>query len=339
MLSNVLTGINSSPSENFVVTGITLAERDVVTTMTTDFSFGVGLSQQPRFAVLDDAELEALQKKKNAKNTDSSTAFGANTLKKFCKETKFGDFSKLSELSIDALAVLLKRFYAGARKADGRRYKVNAIKGIRFALQRYFANLRDIDIISDCEFKEANLCFENVLKLTKSEGYGDTTHYPELEPEDLHKLYAGFNTNTPEGLQDKVWFDITFHLIRRGRENMRSMKKTSFGVGTDAFGRRFIFQRQGECDKNHGVHDHPFDTTGKGVIFETKLNNCPVINYEKYMTHLHPNCDSMWQKPRSIDVSDESIWYCNVSEGEKYLGGMMSRLSEKHSLSQKYTNH
>ena len=132
-------------------------------------------------------------------------------------------------------------------------------------------------------FKEANLCFENVLKLTKSEGYSDTTHYTELEPKDLHNLYAGFNTNTPEGLQDKVWFNITFHLIRRGRKNMQSMKNTSFGVGTDA-------QRQGKCDKNHRLHDHQFDTTGEGVIFETKLNNCPVRNYEKYMT---PNCDSM----------------------------------------------
>ena len=72
---------------------------------------------------------------------------------------------------------------------------------------------------------------------------------------------------------------------------MQSMKNTSFGVGTDASGTRFIFQRQGECDKNNGLHDHPFDTTGEGVIFETKLNNCPVRNYEKYMT---PNCDPMW---------------------------------------------
>ena len=82
-------------SENFVVTGTTLAERDVDITMTKEFSFGVGLSQQPRFAALNNEQLEYLQKKKNAKNTDSST-FGGSTLKKFCEETKIGDFSKLS---------------------------------------------------------------------------------------------------------------------------------------------------------------------------------------------------------------------------------------------------
>ena len=78
-------------------------------TMTTEFSFVVEIIQQPRFAVLDDEQLESLQKKKNAKNT-GSTAFGANMQKKFCVETKIGEFSKLSELSFDTLADLMKKF-------------------------------------------------------------------------------------------------------------------------------------------------------------------------------------------------------------------------------------
>ena len=33
-------------------------------------------------------------------------------------------------------------------------------------------------------------------------------HYLEIEPEDLEKLYIGFNIHTPAGLQELVWFHI-----------------------------------------------------------------------------------------------------------------------------------
>ena len=69
---------------------------------------------------------------------------------------------------------------------------------------------------------------------------------------------------------------------------------TSFNVGTDASGKRFVFQRQREFDKNLWVQDHPSDTTGKGLMYETKLHNYPVRNCEKYMIHLHLNYDAMW---------------------------------------------
>ena len=105
---------------------------------TNEFSFGVGLSQQPRFTVYDDDELQSLQVKKNAKRTKQSTTYGSNTLKKFCEERKIANFSRLVDVPINELADLLKKFSASACKKDGKRYKVNAIKGIRFALQRYF---------------------------------------------------------------------------------------------------------------------------------------------------------------------------------------------------------
>ena len=52
---------------------------------TNEFSFGVGLSQQPRFTVYDDDGLQSLQVKKNAKRTEQSTTYGGNTLKKFLR--------------------------------------------------------------------------------------------------------------------------------------------------------------------------------------------------------------------------------------------------------------
>ena len=36
---------------------------------------------------------------------------------------------------------------------------------------------------------------------------------PEIEPEDVKKLYSSFDLNSPTGLLEKVWFDIHGLLI------------------------------------------------------------------------------------------------------------------------------
>jgi hypothetical protein len=37
--------------------------------------------------------------------------------------------------------------------------------------------------------KEANECYKTAMAETKAAGKGDITHYPEIESEDLTKLY------------------------------------------------------------------------------------------------------------------------------------------------------
>ena len=120
---------------------------------------------------------------------------------------------------------------------------------------------------------------------------------------------------------------------------MRAMTKSSFALGKDASGKEFIYQKRGEADKNHNVNDDPFDTTGEGRVYATHLEKCPVQNYKTYISHLNPSCEFLWQKARPSDVSDQTVWFCNMAVGEKILGNMMANLSTKYSLSQKYTNH
>ena len=38
-----------------------------------------------------------------------------------------------------------------------------------------------------------------------------------------------------------VWFNIMFHLIRRGRENLRLLTKESLAVQVDAAGKKFVY--------------------------------------------------------------------------------------------------
>ena len=107
-------------------------------------------------------------------------------------------------------------------------------------------------------------------------------------------MYASFDLNDPSGLQDKVFLDIAFYLIRRGRENYRQMDKNTFTIKQDATGRRYISQVKDELDKNHGENDNNFDTIGEGAIYEIpESETCPVKTFEKYLSKLHPEQNTL----------------------------------------------
>ena len=129
------------------------------------------------------------------------------------------------------------RFYPSIRTEKGELYKLNTMKGYRSSIQRYMEKVKNIDIINDGEFLTSNQSYVNTLKEIKKAGKGFTLHYAEIEPEDITKLYASIDINTPCGLQEKVWLDIMLYLIRRGRENLRMMNKQTFGVKADATGK------------------------------------------------------------------------------------------------------
>ena len=168
---------------------------------------------------------------------------------------------------------------------------------IQADVQRVFFKSKDIDVINDQAFREANVCFHNILGHIKSSGKGSTNQYPEIEPEVLKKLHSSFNLESPTGLFEKVRFDIMFQLTRRGRENLRTMVKSSFSVGVDSLEKKIVYQTKSELDKNHNINDDAFDTIGEGRIYETKLPSCPNASFEKYIQHLHPSLDALWQKP------------------------------------------
>uniref|UniRef100_A0A7M5UHB0 Uncharacterized protein n=1 Tax=Clytia hemisphaerica TaxID=252671 RepID=A0A7M5UHB0_9CNID len=271
-----------------------------------NFNFNTGISSNgSRFAELTDQQIETMMEKKNAKNTDQNTSYAVRILEAFCKHAK----TSYKGITSSELDKLLSKLYVSARTAKGDLYKLNSMKAIRSGLQRHFIRILNVDIITDETFRMSNLCFENVLKQLKFNGKGETEHYPEIEPEDLQKLYSSFDLSAPTGLFEKVWFDIMFQLIRRGRENLRSMTKSTFAVGVDAVGKRFIHQAKSELDKNHNINDGAFDTTGEGRIYETNTEDCPVKSFVSYLDHLNPALDSLWQKPR-IKINS-AVWYCS----------------------------
>ncbi|CAB4036648.1 PREDICTED: uncharacterized protein LOC105327636 [Paramuricea clavata] len=88
----------------------------------------------------------------------------------------------------------------------------------------------------------------------------------------MSKLYSGdtivFYTDTPNGLLNKVWFEIMYYLCRRGQENLRAMTTETFDISTDSSGKRYIHQKKDELDKNHR-------DTSTGAVTQGRMYELP----------------------------------------------------------------
>ena len=74
-------------------------------------------------------------------------------------------------------------------------------------------------------------------------------------------------------------------------------------------------------------------------MYATGGVRCPVASFEKYLQHLNPKNEFLFQRPRKKVSSSSVVWYDNMIVGERLLGDMMKRISKEAKLSRIYTNH
>ena len=117
---------------------------------------------------------------------------------------------------------------------------------------------------------------------------------------------------TRVGLQNKVFFEIMYHLCRRGRENLREMKKETFPIARDATEQRFVYQHLHKKYQNHNQNAHLSDTVGVGSVYERAGNpDCPKKSFEQYISKLNPRDNCLWQRPHDSFDPEDTVWYAN----------------------------
>ena len=226
-----------------------------------------------RFDIVDDEQKEHLLENRKAQNTNRATKQWISCLNDFLNERNMGD---VDQLNIDDLPKVIGEFYFSARKKriseEGIEkdlitpksrlsyYKNSSLKSGRAALNRHFKAKFGIDIISNDKFIKANEIFQAVTKQGKEQGRGETKSKVAISDPDYEKLTEYFLNKMrgppdAKNLQEFVLFNIIYYCGRRGRENLRSMTKSTFAIQKDHDGREFIVQIIKECDKNHREDD------------------------------------------------------------------------------------
>lgn len=117
------------------------------------------------------------------------------------------------------------------------------------------------------DFRLSNEMFQAVLTNIKRTGKGTTQHKEVNSDADMAILYSTgiLNRNNPQGLQFKVVLDVMFYTCRRGRENLRKMKR-DFVLRTDGQGRRYYLNVAQYETKNHrGSHVNDYDASSARI--------------------------------------------------------------------------
>lgn len=183
---------------------------------------------------------------------------------------------------------MLENFYASARTKDGKLYSKASLMGIHAAIQRYIQGPpfnRQINLISGVCFAQANSVIQGAIKMMRKEGLDKAARHLPIPPEDLVKIYesGAFALDTPTTLQNKVYFEVTLHFGRRGREGLRELQKDSIVCRKDAAGNEYATLTSIAHKKNHqGMTSHPGNEHIQRM-YATNKPKCPVLSL-KFIT-------------------------------------------------------
>ena len=125
------------------------------------------------------------------------------------------------------------------------------------------------------------------------------------------------------------------YFCRSGRQNLRDLKVTDFSIETDPSKTKYVSKVKDELTKNRREIDEAQETQ---VMFATGGLLCPVLSFEKYVSHLNPKNEFFFQRPKRIVKESDGVWYDNMVVGQRTLGEKMKKLSSDAELSYTYTN-
>lgn len=294
-----------------------------------------------------EGDLQRSERNRLSENTRLATRYAVRILREYLNEkAQSPDFETLDK---EALCAVLRSFYAEARSKSGQLYSKSSLISIRSSLNRYLNEppyCRTLDLTKDPEMRSANLTLAAVIRRLEEQGAGPVVQKQAITRSDLRKLYDSpvFNTDTPFGLLNKVWFETCMYFCTRGRENQRELEEDSFGLAADEDGRKFVyFKALGPYHKSRSAAltkkrtDTDEDTLPR--MYETGTDQCPYASFLLYVSKRNPLCRAFFQRPRDHCCFGDVTWYENKAIGKNLLGTRMQMLSRAAKLSKTYTNH
>ncbi len=252
------------------------------------------------------------------------------------------------KLPDDELNDLLRRFFASVRNKEGKEYSKSGMTNLRSALNRHLSlppHSRQINLMRDKTFQKANKVFKGQLRKNKKAGLHKVKHTKSMSAEEIDQCHDNYflpNMHTnPLALQHKVFFDVAYHMARRGREGLRDLTRDSFVIKTDPQGKEYAEMTHDEpTKKNQGDEDHDNGKDDDNVMYADGTPRCPVKSLKLYLFKLNPLQEAFFQRPVAHAVSKITVpWYINAPVGKNKIGDFLKDICKLAGLSTIYTNH
>jgi len=139
-------------------------------------------AQQPktRFVTFDDAELEQKLEDAQNKNTKKAEAKAMKAFRKCLEANNASEQNEFWKMDNETLDKNLAKFYAGARKEEGGKYKLNSMVQFRHSLIRIIRDKRNDPHLTNKHFPKAQKAWKMMEENLKKEGLAVTEGAKEI---------------------------------------------------------------------------------------------------------------------------------------------------------------
>ena len=268
-----------------------------------------------------------------------SDAYSDETKRMDCNNWKllqnylYSTGQQLDPTNIPQLDNTLAAFFASVKQKDGSNFASTSFNSLKYSIARLIQKHHSLSIIKDHRFTRLNATCRGVMKRIKNDGKGMVSHHPRITDADLEKVF-NMEISNPRRLQLAVWFTIQLNFLKRGRENVDTMKK-SYLIFRVEDGKQFMTLRD-TLSKNHRETDLTVSTAGR--LYATGDDNCPINLVKNYLEMLSPINEYLWQRPKE-SFNGNRPYFCNMKVGKNTVATYMKQISTLASLSRTYTNH
>lgn len=160
---------------------------------------------------------------------------------------------------------------------------------------------------------------------------------------------ADAKTKDPRAMMQTACFFLSLFLGKRGRENQANMKKSMLQLIKCTNGDEHFQLNKSQPDtvlasKNHagGLESSEDHSDGK-VFAKPGSSRCPVELIKAYLSHLNPESDFLFQKPKEISAKfspeGDDVWYTTQNLGHNTLENMLRNMTTRAGIDPYLTNH
>lgn len=301
------------------------------------------------------SELESSKKKVVPQNTEKSTQWAIKTFTEWAESRKeSGREAPPSDIllmgSAEAVCDTLCLFFSEIRQANGNPYTPRSLSYIMGGLQRYINDNSPHPLKiqqSDGEFKPLHTCLENLYVKLHEQGVSTAKVQADvITLDEEQQLWESgvYNTQTPEGLLNAVFYYNGVNFILRGGEEHRSLKLLQFVFGSapdpEVPGKMLDYVDYTE----HGSKNRPggskqLNLESKMVHYYAQLqlgDCCHVSLLKLYISKLPPSLegkDIFYCKPLKVIKNESQPWFTAVPIGHNTLSSKLKSIFTEAELS------
>ena len=255
----------------------------------------------------------------------------------------------LSSNDADVMCKWLCLFVMETRQKSGCPYPPSSLYSILCGLYRVCrSNGVKFNFLdkADSRFQKLHKILDSICSKFHADGVGAKQSAAAISIDDEHLMWESgtFSFESPQALQNMVFFYIGLHLCLRGVQEQHDLKVKQLQrcpKDIQVYNEEEYYEYTELISKNNQHRFKDIHMKNKKVKVHAIVGSqkCMVKMIDFYLSKLPEDPKAFYLRPRKNCPDDGTAWYINVPVGVNTLKSMLPNMSKNAGTSTRYTNH